>query len=437
MKRKPDLVLIYFLFQLFGFPRPTLVASQERLDRGIHTINTLVLKKNMDKIDEAIIEECLDGLFRNGNWVTVFIDDRTAFLHTVSYGMRYHYLVIPFNIHYDRIWPDDTISFMKPFNRKWGDAHIKLEEPLIPNKKKNNYTAINQLHKEISNLLNQSSVIMPISLFSIVILANRFQEKLETRVLELKIENLKNALISRNGLLHNPSMTASDILDHIDKLYGDIKFQTKKTWTFPWMLGQKILELVKYRDFILHLLVNEAIISVILESKQNQKIHMSELQSDVRFLKNLLRCENIFKRDESTQTILKTMIEQEILSEDLEIRDFDMHMLLCMQLWPFIDAYWCTATTAVQMLNNKKAISKTTLMNSIIFRLRNTKLSPFIEAGSAETINNAIDLLHQDGIIKQYTSEVFTAGVNGEEFIQRISQFRMPAWKNQNIRSRL
>lgn len=277
---------------------------------------------------------------------------------------------------------------LRDYTEKLTEKYSTPERTFDPyNNAQDKRLLVRDLGFKITYELNRASVCMPSALVSTVLLAYR-SGGLTMENLIRKIGWLKDEVVMRNGRLHwnvkdNHDGTV-ELVQHALKLMDKLivtKTKDAMVMVMPNVRGRQdykhIIQLTVYRNSIIFLFAQEAIMCCALESfrvhgrtmdgtplttnSHGQKvIQRCDLLSETAFLSELLKLEFIYRENpnepEDYNGTLDLMIlrgivqtspdsDQEIVVSETDGQDpqeHDMRFLLCSLIWPFVDSYWAT-----------------------------------------------------------------------------------------------
>jgi len=247
-------------------------------------------------------------------------------------------------------------------------------------------------------------------------------------------------------------------------------------WGEAGVEGTSILHLGYYRNQVVHVFKDEAVVALSLASfgldrvlqggqgKGEEGIEKEELLGNVRLLHRLWREEFIPSRDEFLEegdfelsdlvdsskwkavdsfysNILDTMVRNSTLAQ-LETKSTKIMYVvppsgekyfswLCSLYWPFVDSYWLAGLSALSALPDY-TVQETVLVDRaqwLADRFFREGIISHFESVSRDAIRNALTVFVWMGILKRSGNSVqlqrsYTQPNVTETFVERISRFR-------------
>jgi glycerol-3-phosphate O-acyltransferase len=320
---------------------------------------------------------------------------------------------------------DKIIESCKKFNSNF-DPYSNPEDKKV---------VIRKLAYQISWELNKNSVIMPTALVSTILLA--YRSGLSREEMISKFDFLKDQIILRGGRLHAQSreQSTASMVDRSIGLLSDVIH--KQVGMLEPNVNKKddlknFVQLGIYRNSILYLFVEEAMVSCALESfKSNEVtekgIEKSDLVKEVEFLSSLLSLEFITQEDPDKKVNFNDVIDKMVERGILEYKrksakitvpsNSKMHFLLCSMIWPFVESYWVSAMTLFAFQSSEEQGGTMGILPANIQELTaraqwfSQKLykegkSAFFESASKIQIQNAYEIFLKWKVIEKQTKIV-------------------------------
>eukprot|EP01080_Neovahlkampfia_damariscottae_P012923 gene12923-7433_t len=341
-------------------------------------------------------------------------------------------------------------------SQNYGDINVKFAEPISlsnytekiiedckktmnPNfdpyqSEEDKKTVIRKLAYQISWELNKNSVIMPTAIVATILMA--FRSGLSREEMISKFDWLKNAIEVRGGRLHQQSREQSTasmvdrsiglLSDVVNKQVGMLEISINKKDDY-----KKYLQLSIYRNQILYLFVNEAMVCCALESFKSNEImdkgiEKSMLVKEVEFLSDLLSLEFITQEDPDKKVDFNNLIDIMVGRGILEYKrktakvtlpqNSKMHFLLCSMIWPFVESYWISAMTLFAFQSSEEEDSMGVLPSNIneltaraqwlAQKLYKEGKSAFFESASKIQLQNAYTTFLKWKVIEKQTKIV-------------------------------
>lgn len=219
------------------------------------------------------------------------------------------------------------------------------------------------------------------------------------------------------------------------------------------------MELSLYRNQLIHLFVQEGIFLCAFYACEMQKntypcyVTKEEVTKASQYLSQLLKLEFIFKPspgiEVSVDEVLNFSLQHGILQErkdesdsskplqysvndqlgtDGEYQGTYTYLFVCSLFWPFIDSYYLVALSCYRLLPDRMLEDESFVrfVQSIGEALYFEGLLDLYEAISSVTLNNALVLLENWGVIQFVCIESDTGSVRGGSGGKRIVQLTVP-----------
>lgn len=220
---------------------------------------------------------------------------------------------------------------------------------------------------------------------------------------------------------------------------------------------KNILLLAYYRNNLIHLFINEALISCSLFGFGQQKawkqgVDRKDLWEKTLFISEILRNEFVlshhFKHVEDFNQELNFMLRNKTLMEKEDgliiiHPEGENHInYLNSLIWPFIDTYWITFVFIFSLVPSK-FVQESKIFEKIQWfaeTLYEDQIVSFYESCSQEIIKNAVNTFYTDGIIVKKKLETMSDGIKDptvytledayndedrmQQFYDRLSHFR-------------
>lgn len=351
------------------------------------------------------------------------------------------------------------VEFTKPISFKSYVQELIIKEGLNPTVNKEDQKLItSSLGWHIVHTMSDNVIIMPTAIVASILLMHR--KGINDKELETQVEFLIKLLRKRNLKLTAHSNKASICVKKAIEQLADSVGKKKDHFepkVLPKVDYKNILLLAYYRNNLVHVFINEALISCSLfgygiERAWNEGVSKNELREKVVFISRLLRNEFVLTTNFETESDYNTVVD--LLLKNNTLKELDNGNLVINPLgenyinflnsliWPFIDTYW-VSITFIYSLFPSKFISETEIypkIQSFAESLYEDQTISFYESCSQEVIKNAVGIFVSDGIIVKQKLQTKSSGVvdtiaytlgdqfNDEErmkeFLERLSHYR-------------
>ncbi|CAI2369551.1 unnamed protein product [Moneuplotes crassus] len=334
------------------------------------------------------------------------------------------------------------VEVAKPVSFKEYAQEMIVKEGLQPTVNKSDIKLItSSLGWHLIRTMSEKVVVMPTAICASILLMHRkgINSKELTRQVDFLIKLLRKRHILLTAHSNNAETCVKKGTDHLNETVSRKKdiFEPRVT---PKVDYQNILLLAYYRNNLVHIFINEALISCSLfgfgqEIAWNEGVTREHLWEKVQFISNLLRNEfvltNNFKTFEDYNKVLDFMIKEKTISklenENLVICSTGENHInfLNSLIWPFIDTYWITFSFFYSLFPSK-FISEGEMMPQIQAFASNLYEEGFIsfyESLSQEVIKNAVGTFQADRVIVKQKLEMTIDGVKTESVFTMGDEF--------------
>ncbi|KAJ3139084.1 hypothetical protein HK100_012001 [Physocladia obscura] len=335
-------------------------------------------------------------------------------------------------------WGRIDISFNKAFSLKeYIGAHTTRRGiPLNPSTSKIDRDLLLQsLGYRILSDINKVSVIMPTALVGTILLTLRGRGVGHDELVR-KIEWLKKGIEMRGGSAADfGGKSTGWVVDRAIQVLKDLIGQ-RTDLLEPVYYPVKRFELSYYRNQVIHLFINEAILSCALYAtvKQGGPIHVQrvkinpDLERDCSFVSKLLKSEFIYGPNGLTENMMKSIEdltsldvmridvengtdgEVKYLSLSAEERRIGRETFdfFCFLLWPFLETYWLAAISCFALIPQTLPPIEPTWVDERVFLDKAQFLGKtlyyegdlsYFEAVNKETLKNGFQRLKEMGVI--------------------------------------
>eukprot|EP00742_Colponemidia_sp_Colp-10_P010413 GILJ01011431.1.p1 GENE.GILJ01011431.1~~GILJ01011431.1.p1 ORF type:complete len:1177 (+),score=214.25 GILJ01011431.1:40-3570(+) len=323
-------------------------------------------------------------------------------------------------------------------------------------------TVVEALGYEIVYKLHEGLLYLPTQMVATMLLMHR--RGISEDLLIKRVEWLRDQIALRGGRLGimnggSAQMAVKNAIGHLANIVDRRKDIFEPSVT-PRIDYKNVLMLSYYRNQIMHLFVNEALVACALHAFGHQLawtegVNVNRLWEEVNFLANLLKREFIYGGfHDDRQGFDKTvdlMVARGTLSHDVKQDVIKVaptgeqaFSFLCALLWPFIDAYWVSPLYLFSYESDRR-LTDVKLVQQIQWfadSLHDERILLHYESCSQETIKNALVTLESMGVVKrsplplpnrsgfekkEYLVELlplYQNEQNLQQLVDHISQFR-------------
>ncbi|KAI9265280.1 putative acyltransferase [Phascolomyces articulosus] len=321
----------------------------------------------------------------------------------------------------------------KPYSLKqWVEREMKSRGHVdLVNDNENKTMMVKSFAYQILSDINAITPILPTSLVGTVILTLRGRGTGRNELVR-RIDWLTEMIRAKNReVVKFPNMTTDDLIDRVLSMHKHLFGQRQEQGIIePTYYGTDRFELSYYRNQVIHLFIEEAIICASLYTiikkgggQLDQRMRFYELLKEVTFLSSLLKMDMIYKPgtiEDNTRRTVQWLVDHNVLYFDQE-NDWiglseverksgrENYDFLCFLIWPFIESYWLTcvslfALTPSPLLPQNQSI----FIDSRVFMARTQALGKtlyfqgelsYLEAVNKETITNAFHRFEQEGVL--------------------------------------
>jgi glycerol-3-phosphate O-acyltransferase len=376
------------------------------------------------------------GRSRNGKMTLPKMGFLSILLQAYGEGYCKDLIFVPTSIIYDRIIEEDSylkeiggarkqkedlkqfIGSRRFLKRRYGKIYIRFNEPFSLNgyisKMDPELTTLHQeLATHITTSINDVSLVTPLSLISTAILTNHRRGFLISELQEsvnILMEFLHRYNITVSTTLNNPSKAVMETISLLInwKIVDLMEDTSGEEETFYFVEDDKKLELEYYKNNIIHFFIHHSLVAASLLTGSEEIKTLNSLISDYVFLKEVLRREFIFDKNDDIGVRIMSIIEY-FLDEGLLIRSdmesgykitrqgFDRLPSWAALVKTFIEAYWISA----KVMGQKKsgAMTEEMLLRNINYLgKRYYKLGVIEHIGAISRISfqNAISLINKN-----------------------------------------
>ncbi|CDH56283.1 glycerol-3-phosphate acyltransferase protein [Lichtheimia corymbifera JMRC:FSU:9682] len=329
------------------------------------------------------------------------------------------------------------IRIGKPYSLKeWMQEQIQSRGPMdLQNNPADKALILKSLGYRVLADINAISPIMPAALVGTVILTLRGRGVGRTELIR-RVEWLTRMIHAKKGpVVEVPEISTEELVDRAISIHPDlIGMQKDKDILEPTFYGIDRFELSYYRNQVIHLFIDEAILCASLYTIikkgggiNDQRMQYNDLLHEIIFLSSMLKIEMIYKPggvEANMQRALDWLIEHKVLqmsddgwiglSDEERSCGRENYDFLCFLIWPFIDSYWLACVSLFTLTPPSKSPQNEPIyVDSKAFMARTQALGKtlyyqgdlsYLEAVNKETVSTAFSRFQQSGIllVKQY-----------------------------------
>ncbi|KAI8979677.1 hypothetical protein BDF20DRAFT_906184 [Mycotypha africana] len=332
-------------------------------------------------------------------------------------------------------WGRVDVRLSKPFSlRNWLNDQINFRGPMDLTQQQQKSILLKSLGYRVLADINAISVVMPSALVGTVILTLRGRGVGRSELIR-RVDWLKSITENKGGRVSEfYDMSTGEIVDKTVTIHKDLIGERKgKDIIEPTFYPINAFELSYYRNQVIHLFVEEAIVSAALYTvvkkgggKSLQRLKYEELLDEIVFLSSLMKLDMIYKpggAENNTKRTIQWLKENHVIevSKDGWVGLSDMERqcgrenydFLCFLIWPFIDAYWLAAVSLFTLAPPHVVDQGPIWVESTLFAKRTQSLGKtlyyqgdlsYLEACNKETLSNAFLRYQEQGILLKRTN---------------------------------
>ncbi|RUS23116.1 hypothetical protein BC937DRAFT_92205 [Endogone sp. FLAS-F59071] len=367
-----------------------------------------------DQMYKAVVDEYIETLLQKGHNIECFIEgtrSRTGKLLTPKFGLlkmiletilgggAHDAIIVPISIGYDKVietstymnellgnpkereslwamltntrvlqlkWGSIDVRVAKPWSlHDWIHDQIETRRPFNPEHNREHKTILlKSLGYRVLSDINAVSVVMPTALIGTVILTLRGRGVGRNELIR-RVDWLRHQITAKGGhVAEFNGMSTGEIVDRSIAILKDLVGERKEKEVIePTYYGVKRFELSFYRNQVIHLFIEEAIVSAALYTvvkrggaKSTQRMSFQHLLEEVTFLSSLLKVDFIYKPGNVQQNTERTVFwleQNQVLARDEEgyigLSDLERACGRENYVWPFIETYWLAAVSLYSM----------------------------------------------------------------------------------------
>ncbi|GAA5814739.1 hypothetical protein MFLAVUS_008241 [Mucor flavus] len=327
-------------------------------------------------------------------------------------------------------WGRVDVRVGKPYSLKnWIDEQIKMRGPMDLTDQYQKSILLKSLGYRVLADINAIAVIMPSALVGTVILTLRGRGVGRSELIR-RVDWLKKVIEAKGGQVSEfHDMSTGEIVDKTVVIHKDLIGERKgKDIVEPTFYPIAAFELSYYRNQVIHLFVEEAIVCAALYSvikkgggKPLQRMKYEHLLDEISFLSSLLKLDMIYKPggvEANTKRTIQWLADNQVIEvcEDgcIGLSDIERscgrenYDFLCFMIWPFIESYWLAAISLFTLAPPSVAAQEPIWVDSKLFANRTQSLGKtlyyqgdlsYLEAVNKETLSNAFTRYEEKNIL--------------------------------------
>ncbi|KAI8385656.1 hypothetical protein BD560DRAFT_383998 [Blakeslea trispora] len=328
-------------------------------------------------------------------------------------------------------WGRVDVRLGKPYSlREWLDDQIKIRSPIDLQDSTQKSVLLKSFGYRVLADINAISVIMPSALVGTVILTLRGRGVGRSELIR-RVDWLKKIIEDKGGQVsefHN--MSTGEIVDKTIVIHKDLIGERKgKDIVEPTFYPIAAFELSYYRNQVIHLFVEEAIVCAALYTvvkkgggKPLQRMPYQDLLDEISFLSSLLKLDMIYKPggvENNTKRTIQWLCDNNVIEvgDDKWVGLADQERqcgrenydFLCFLIWPFIESYWLAAVSLFTLAPPSMSANQQPIwVDGALFANRTQSLGKtlyyqgdlsYLEAVNKETLSNAFTRYQEQNIL--------------------------------------
>ncbi|KAI7891829.1 putative acyltransferase [Mucor mucedo] len=326
-------------------------------------------------------------------------------------------------------WGRVDVRVGKPYSLKnWVDEQIQMRGPMDLSDHNQKSVLLKSLGYRVLADINAIAVVMPSALVGTVILTLRGRGVGRSELIR-RVDWLKNVIEAKGGQVSEfNDMSTGEIVDKTVVIHKDLIGERKgKDIVEPTFYPIAAFELSYYRNQVIHLFVEEAIVCAALYTvvkkgggKPLQRMQYSDLLDEISFLSSLLKLDMIYKPggvESNTKRTMQWLADNNVIEIDKDgwvgLSDMERQCgrenydFLCFMIWPFIESYWLAAISLFTLAPSV-AGQEPIWVDSKLFANRTQSLGKtlyyqgdlsYLEAVNKETLSNAFTRYEEQHIL--------------------------------------
>ncbi|KAI8643609.1 hypothetical protein BD408DRAFT_414566 [Parasitella parasitica] len=328
-------------------------------------------------------------------------------------------------------WGRVDVRLGKPYSLKdWLKDQVKMRGPMDVTDPTQKSILLKSLGYRVLADINAISVVMPSALVGTVILTLRGRGVGRSELIR-RVDWLKKIIEDKGGQVSEfHGMSTAEIVDKTVVIHKDLIGERRgKDIVEPTFYPIAAFELSYYRNQVIHLFVEEAIVCAALYSvvkkgggKPLQRMQYAHLLDEISFLSSLLKLDMIYRPggvESNTRRTIQWLADNSVieLGDDGWVGLSDMERgcgrenydFLCFMIWPFIESYWLAAVSLFTLAPPSVVAGQDPIwVDSKLFANRTQSLGKtlyyqgdlsYLEAVNKETLSNAFVRYEEQNIL--------------------------------------
>ncbi|ORX51323.1 acyltransferase-domain-containing protein, partial [Hesseltinella vesiculosa] len=328
-------------------------------------------------------------------------------------------------------WGRVDVRVSKPYSlRGWLDEQLKERGTMDLNDQTQKAILLKSLGYRVLSDINNVCVVMPSALVGTVILTLRGRGVGRSELIR-RVDWLTRIIRAKGGNVSEfHEMSTGDIVDRTIQIHKDLIGEHKgKDILEPTFYGINPFELSYYRNQVIHMFVEEAIVCAALYTvvkigggKAMQRMKYTDLLQEVSFMSSLLKLDMIYKPggvENNTRRTVQWLVDNQVIELDSDgyvgLSDHERQCgrenydFLCFMIWPYIESYWLACVSLFSLAPPSKNGSHGPVwVDNKLFEARTQALGKtlyyqgdlsYLEAVNKETLSNALIRFQDQGII--------------------------------------
>ncbi|KAI8071456.1 hypothetical protein BC940DRAFT_294491 [Gongronella butleri] len=335
-------------------------------------------------------------------------------------------------------WGRVDVRVCKPYSlRGWLEDQLQHRGPMDLTDMSQKSILLKSLGYRVLSDINNINVVMPSALVGTVILTLRGRGVGRSELIR-RVDWLTRIIRAKGGQVSEfHEMSTGDIVDRTIQIHKDLIGEHKgKDILEPTFYGINSFELSYYRNQVIHMFVEEAIVCAAMYTvvkfgggKAMQRMKYDDMLREVSFLSSLLKLDMIYKPggvESNTKRTVQWLVDNKVIELDsngyVGLADFERQCgrenydFLCFLIWPFIESYWLACVSLFSLAPpSVNGSGKPVWVDSKLFEKRSQSLGKtlfyqgdlsYLEAVNKETLASAMTRFEEQGIIikRRHTS---------------------------------
>ncbi|KAI8993177.1 hypothetical protein BDB01DRAFT_775443 [Pilobolus umbonatus] len=328
-------------------------------------------------------------------------------------------------------WGRVDVRLGKPYSLKdWLGDQIKMRGPMDLTNATQKSILLKSFGYRVLADINAIAVVMPSALVGTVILTLRGRGVGRSELIR-RVDWLRQIIEDKGGQVSEfHGMSTGTIVDRTVVIHKELIGERKgKDIVEPTFYPIAPFELSYYRNQVIHLFVEEAIVCASLYTvikkgggKPLQRMSYDSLLKEISFLSSLLKLDMIYRPggvESNTRRTIQWLVDNNVIELDDEgyvgLADEERRCgrenydFLCFMIWPFIDSYWLAAVSVFMLapahitpdqaplwMEGKLFASRTQALGKTLYYQGDLS---YLEAVNKETLSNAFIRYEEQNIL--------------------------------------